>query len=102
MNDTGAECAAREITLNAVVDDAQIIAEHITTLEAISLRIHDHLMGVDMQLKQPGQERERETEIPPPSGVLPGLCRMNGNNIGRLQGLRERLNQISYELGEKA
>ena len=100
-NALGAECAAREVTLNSVLEDAQIIAEHIGTLESIAAGMHDHLMGATLQKLQPEGLREREVDAPPPPGILPQLCTMNSYSIARLQGLREKLNQISYELGER-
>ena len=100
MAGVGAQAAteeAREVNLNAVLDDANTMQNDLMSLDQIVQRLQEHLMGAQPLLK----ERELEkADRPPPSGTLPVLCMLGSNNIRHLHRIQERLNQLCYELGE--
>lgn len=92
----GAEAAEREVNLSAVHSDALAITEKILTLGATVVRLNDYLMG-SKALDQPEIRSDKEPTI---SAMLPSLCQIGSKNLGLLNDVQERLNQICYQLGE--
>lgn len=89
--------AQREVSLNAVLDDANSMQNDLLSLDQTVQRLQEHLMGAQPLLK--GEALET-ADRPPPSGTLPVLCMLGSNNIRHLHRIQERLNQLCHELGE--
>ena len=95
----GASAAGREVNLTAVMDDMSAIQERLTHLCSTVDNLNDHLMG-NVNLKKERLETGRIETDETPAGLLPQLCDLGNRNMSLIARIQEKVNQLSYELGE--
>lgn len=95
----GLGSAGREVNLNAVMADATSIQERLTHLSVTVDNLNDHLMG-NVNLKKERLETGRIETDETPAGLLPQLCDLGNRNMSLIARIQEKVNQLSYELGE--
>ena len=97
------ECAAREVSLNAVRADAMQLAETLTGIDETLTRLADHLNGNPNRTGELGGPivgggiAGADAAAP---GLLPMLCDQGSRNINKAQTIQEKRNQICYQRGE--